>query len=92
MPYMPRSLSPTLGLQPEMQQQSKARKQAMPKHEDKEEKPISRLLGVGTLSLRKHEVNPRDVYKALFGKEPIVDEHSGELVHTSTPRTGGPGR
>jgi len=35
----------------------------------------------GTVSLFHHDVDVRDVFRALVGREPEVDPHTGELIY-----------
>lgn len=50
--------------------------------EEKADKSERQRISPPKLSMSTHDVDPRDVYQQLFGRKPLVDERSGQIVHT----------
>lgn len=48
--------------------------------------PLAKHLGLDTLSLRKWEAPAKDVYKIMFGREPVIDPATGQMVHVVEPQ------
>jgi hypothetical protein len=94
MPHMPRSLSSTSGVRPELTTQPRNLRSMggpapSPYHGSTQgEEPLSNYHKPPQqrmqerLSVQKHEVDPNRVWKQLMGKEANVDEHTRELVQS----------
>lgn len=88
MPHMPRRYPTTVGANPELPTQPEHPPIPVRKVEDV---ASSQRLGIGKISLRDHKgPTPAEIYKALTGKEPDVDPHTGQLVHKPTEPTRPP--
>lgn len=65
--------------------QSTGRREAAP------ETPVTRRrrIGLGTISPKTYEPDNAQILRTLFGKEPNVDPHTGQLVlqHKPSPTT-----
>lgn len=86
MPHIPRQLPGTLSVPPELLQPPQDVHSPIPVNQPESNKRQSNKLGLDQINPHKWEVDPKDVFKALFGKEPTVDEHTGQLVHPWKPQ------
>lgn len=82
MPHVPRRLSPTTSMPPELLSEPAVERTAIPLTEPGEEASAKRLAIHGSkLSIYKHSVDPKNIYRILFGKEPKIDPGTRQLVH-----------
>lgn len=88
MPHIPRRNSPTTGVPPELMQPPRGSHAPIPiqttprARESREDTPAGRRkkIGLGTINPHTYEPDLKKTLKILFGKEPDVDENTGQLV------------
>lgn len=99
MPHIPRRISPTTGVPPELMQRPGAAHAPIPLPAERSGKREAtppetpqgrrRKIGLSTLSPRTYEPDQKQILRTLFGKEPYVDPNTGQLVLAVKPsRTG----
>lgn len=88
MPHIPRRSSPTSGVPPELMQPPRSSHAPIPvqapqrKREAQQDTQAGRRkkIGLGSLNLHTYEPDQKKLLKIMFGKEPDVDENTGQLV------------
>lgn len=50
-----------------------------------DEAALKKKVSIEKISMKKWEVDPLKIYKALFGREANVDEYTRHVVHTRPP-------
>ena len=95
MPYFPRN-SPTSGIPPELLPPPKAAHAPIPVAQPpaapaaraaEEKKPARLRIGLAKLSPHTYQHDNAQALRTVFGKEPDVDPHTGELVPAQQPAT-----
>ncbi len=80
MPHIPRRYPSTTAPAPENEVPPVvAGHTPRPQEQAQPVKPARQRLGIGRISLHEHRVDVADVCRVLFGKEPEIDEHTGQL-------------
>lgn len=83
MPHVPRRYAPSTGIPPELLQPPRGPQSPVPVRGTQDEKKAGgrRRVGLGTLSPHTYEPDQGLILRSVFGKEPDVDPHTGQLVH-----------
>lgn len=88
MPQVPRGYSSTRPATPEFNRPKAP--PPIPVHSADDRSPTERRLSGDRLDMKKFDKDPAEIARILFGKEPVVDEHTGQLVFPVAPRPAGP--
>lgn len=84
MPFIPRQYSSTLGIPPELMQESVSKHPNIPiqqRQQALQEKKSGKLkIGLDKLNLRTYEPDFKTIYKSMFGVEPEIESMTKRLI------------